>query len=172
MSGTLATLARLFLFRDSQQALRDSLAWALFVAALAIGITELLASGEAAVADVLASAAISTFFLVGMTWLILRLAKRDEWFNRTLLGLVAVDLACLILMLPGFYLFAYEERPDDPAMGVLLPTVVWLLSVLIWSLAVKVRLWMYATSRSALACSILVLFLLAAEIAAQFLLPT
>lgn len=171
MSGTLAPFLRLFLFRGAQQTLPDSAVWALSAAALAIGIAEFMARGEAAITGMVPSVAISAFFLVGMTWIILRLAKRGEWFNRTLLGIAAVDLACLVLMSPGMYLFGDEERTEYPAMGLMLPTVVWLLVVLVWSLAIKARLWMHATSRSALACSILVLSLLGAEIAAQFLLP-
>ncbi len=149
----------------------DSLGWALLAAGLALGAAEWIWADEDAISAVLASVAVTAFFLIAMPWLILRWAKRSEWFNRTLLALAAVDLASAVLALPGYRFAAYEEGYEGAPDWWIWPVLVWLLVLIAWTITVKVRIWRQATSRSAMACLALVSVLWVVEIAVQFSLP-
>ncbi|HJR72488.1 MAG TPA: hypothetical protein VJ806_02465 [Luteimonas sp.] len=169
MSGLLGPLAKLFCFRGSLEPLRDSLALAIGIAAICIVLSQVAAFGPATIWNVLFSAMVSALFMIAVPWSILRASGRDALVNKTLLALSGTDLASIVLMMPGFHFFPYDEQ--NPSPSVMLPVLLWLLAVLFWGLAVKIRIWMHAISRSAVVCLFLVLILSASEFAVMYFLP-
>lgn len=171
MGDLLKAIARLLYLRGSPEAFPDSPGLAFGAAAFSIALAETLFYQGEAFKEVLASIAVSVFFVIAMPWLILRLSKLEIRFNRTLLALAVVNMAIVALATPLNFLVSQDGELAVETAGALSALVGWVICILVWMIAVQTRIWMYATSRSLLACLFLVLFLLIGEVAASYSLP-